>query len=264
MIDSHAHLDHPNFGPTLESQLIEASRCGIAGWVIPGVDFEAHPERRALRERLRLAGWEEKVRFAVGIHPYVAHLAPRGEKGWEGVETALVADALELSAVAVGETGFDKSRPELARTLAEQERAFEVCSRVAQELRLPLILHVVRSEGEFFRASKGLGEFAFGGVIHGFTGGPESAQQYLRRGLHLSFGPALLRRGPESPLARAAREVPVDRILVETDAPDQAPELSCAHRVVEALAGLRGEDPAELGALVRKNAQSLFRCSFEP
>lgn len=263
MIDSHAHLDHPRFEADLEAQLANAGREGVTGWVIAGVDPRRHRLRRDLHTRLKETRLGAHARFAVGIHPYLAREMAKADD-WKRIERELFDQAADLQAVAIGETGFDRSTAELGESLPQQERAFSVCSRVARELELPLIVHVVRAEGELIRAHKACGALPAGGVIHGFTGSPESADQFLRRGFLLSFGPALLRRAPDSPMARAAALIPLDRILVETDAPDQTSDLTTARRVLEAVARIRRADPHEMDEIVKRNAQSLFRCSFEP
>lgn len=265
MIDSHAHLDDPRCAAAITARL-EAERArGISGWVVPGVDLAATVARKALLTQLGAAGLSGMVRFAAGVHPYFAARTLQSLGGAREVERILTEAAEDLDAVAIGETGFDKSKPEHAESLEAQGEVYELSVRVANRLRLPLIVHLVRAEGELLGAMKAHAPEC-GGVVHGFSGGPESAEQLLRRDLYLGFGMSLLRRGadPSSPLARAAARVPLDRILVETDAPDQTQDLLGALQVVQRLADLRGEDLEDLSAAIRRNAETLFQCSFQP
>ncbi len=265
MIDSHAHLDDPRCESALASRL-EAERArGVRGWVVPGVDLGTIDRRRAVLAQLGAAGLFGTVRFAVGVHPYFAASTLRSLGGPDQVETLLVEAAEELDAVAIGETGFDKSKPEYIESLDDQAKLFELSVRVANQLRLPIIVHLVRAEGELLRALKTCVP-EYGGVVHGFSGGPESAEQLLKRDLYLGFGMSLLRRGSDAdtPLARAAARVPLDRILVETDAPDQTEDLLGVVQVVHRLAEIRDEHPEDLAGAIRQNTETLFQCSFQP
>lgn len=265
MIDSHAHLDDPRCESALAARL-EAERAqGISGWVVPGVDLGTLDNRMALLTQLGAAGLYGMVRFAVGVHPYFAASTLRTLGGPDAVEDLLAESAEELEAVAIGETGFDKSKPEYSSALEDQTKVFELQVRVANRLRLPIIVHLVRAEGELLGALK-TNPIEYGGVVHGFSGGPESAEQLLKRDLYLGFGMSLLKRAshPDSPLARAAARVPLDRILVETDAPDQTEDLRGVVQVVKRLAEIRGDHPEDLAAAIRQNTETLFQCSFQP
>src|SRR5690606_22285955 len=106
-------------------------------------------------------------RFAVGVHPYFAASTLRTLGGPDAVEDLLAESAEELEAVAIGETGFDKSKPEYSSALEDQTKVFELQVRVANRLRLPIIVHLVRAEGELLGALK-TNPVEYGGVVHGF------------------------------------------------------------------------------------------------
>ena len=141
---------------------------------------------------------------------------------------------------------------------------------IARARDLPVVLHVVRAHGALVEILKADGLSAAGGMIHGFTGSPESARELVKLGLHVSFS-ANLTRPAFLKARRASVVVPWERLLVETDCPDQsvsgppgAGEPAELPLVVECLASLRNSDVARVQRHTAENARRLFRLPGSP
>lgn len=259
MIDSHCHLDFAALQERFDEHLERAAEAGVRGWIAPG----CHP--RQWKDLVELAGRslpsDAKIWPCVGLHPW-----------WVGEEddTTALADELKqafetVGAVAIGECGLDsKLAP---RGVPEQMGAFETQLAVAKELEVPLVLHQVGAEHQFMQCIERVGLSAAGGVVHGFSGAESWARALIQRGLHLGIGMAITRPNREK-LRRVVSQLPLDRLLVETDAPDQAP-----HRlergegrpihlldVCRSLAELRSEELSVVQAVTAENARRLFFC----
>ncbi len=206
----------------------------MRGFVSVGTGPDGWRRQRALSE--------PDVWQAFGLHPWWV------DAGWE---TAVA--ALDLSgAVAVGEIGLDRKRPGFDL----QERAYRAQLELARQHRLPVVLHVVKAFDALGAELDGLQ-----GVLHSYSGSREQLKTHLKRGFYVSFSTGCLRGGDK--VEKSIRAVPGDRLLVETDSPDQDPdggrnEPSKVVRVVEFVARVRGEDPAELGRVTGENARRLF------
>jgi TatD DNase family protein len=205
LFDSHAHLDFPDFDPDRDELLREMRDQGIAA-VNVGIDLGTS------RGSLELARAHGHVFPACGIHPHEASgFSPAAERELRGL--------LGEGAVAVGEIGLDYYRDLSPR--GKQREAFRAQLRLAKELGLPVILHCREAEEDFLEI---LAEVApVRGVWHSFSGGIELARRALDLGLFLGIGGPLTYRKNE-PLRQAVREIPLDRILIETDSPFLPPE----------------------------------------
>ena len=211
---------------------------------------------------LLLPGREPRLRVALGIHPQLLPELPESGDGpaLERLDALLTAG----EAVAVGECGLDgPSAPDAP--MERQLRVLDAHARLARKHGLPLLVHCQRAHPalEEWLARVPLPDA--GVVLHSYSGGPARVAGYVARGCHLSFA------GPVSwPEARkpveALRVTPPERLLAETDAPDQAPapyrggrnEPAFLVRVVEAMAGALDSSVEEIGALVAENARRLF------
>ncbi|MEW6281166.1 MAG: TatD family hydrolase, partial [Candidatus Eremiobacterota bacterium] len=200
MIDSHCHLDHPAFDRDLDCVLGRARAAGVTTFVCAGWGPDRWPRQLELSRR------HPEVHPAMGLHPWAV------DEGWEAALESL--PGLLGQAVAVGEIGLDALRG--PREL--QERAFLAQLDLARDLGLPIILHAVRCH----EAVQARLKSPWRGVVHSFGGSAEQAAAYLRTGLCVSFSASILRESKRS--ASAVRVVPDDRLLVETDSPDQCPE----------------------------------------
>lgn len=231
MLDAHCHLDDPRLEAA--EALRRAAEAGVTGAVIAGYGPERWPvQARLVREHRNL--WA-----CYGVHP------------WRLGDAEDLVGQLEGwldQGVGVGEIGLDRA---CKVPMEAQRRAFRRQLALARERNLPVVLHVVRAHGEVLATLREEGLPAAGGMVHGFTGPREVAREYLGLGLHLSFG----RRLPE-----AALEIPGDRLLVETDCPDGAPEGPAALvRYAEALAAARAEPAGTLSARSETNLRRLFK-----
>jgi TatD DNase family protein len=252
VIDSHCHLDAPEFDPDRAAVLARARAVGVADFVVPAVS------RAGWQKLAELARDEPDVHPAYGLHPMFqaehlpAHLLEL--EGWLD----------QHPAVAIGEAGLDGYVADL--DMALQRQYFEGQLRIARERDLPVILHARRAHEEVLHAVRRLGPLR--GVIHSYAGSLDQALQFIRAGFLLGFGgPITYPRA--SRLRALVRELPLDALLIETDAPDQP---LCGHQgvrneparlaeVLEVLAELRGEDRQVLAERSSANARALFGLS---
>ena len=257
MFDSHCHLHDHRIGADADAQIARARRAGVRGFLLAGVGPDGWAEER------KIAAAHPDVFFALGVHPQLVD-----ELDDEAADQATGRLAIELDrpgAVAIGEIGLDGAG-ERKLTLERQERAFRRQLAEARTRGLPVVLHVLQAHGRALEILKEDGVPRAGGVMHSYSGPADLVRDYAALGLMFSFaGPIANEKSKKT--HKAAREVPRDRLLVETDAPFQTP---VAHRpaqcepaflvaIVEALARIRGEDPAGLGLYTDANARRLFR-----
>ena len=253
MIDTHCHLDHAAFDDDRDAVVARAAAAGVAGILVPGVRPRTWPAVRALAARY------PAVRIALGIHPQV--VPELGDD--EQLDAGALARALaEAGAAAVGECGLDGGTPDHAA----QEAIFRAHIRAARALGRPLIVHVLRAHDVAPHLLREERAGDVGGVLHSYSGGAALVPVYRDLGMCFSFAGPVGYPGARRPV-EAARAVPPELLLAETDAPDQAPtehrgtrnEPSHLPLVIAALAAARGESPDALAALTAANARRLFR-----
>ena len=257
MIDAHCHL-HDRRVRDPAAALARARAAGVGGFVLAGVDPAGWHDAE------RIASAHADVWMTVGVHPQV--VAEAGEAAAHALVDALerALEARGPRVVALGELGLD-ALVARADTLAAQEALFSRQLRLAITRDLPLNLHVLRAHERALAVLEREGVPARGGLVHSFGGSPELAARYLALGLCLSFSGSVGWH-PGSRAARSAASCPADRLLVETDAPDQTP---AAHRpgpnepafltaVVADVARLRGEDAARVAERTAENTRRLF------
>lgn len=213
--DTHCHLDAPEFDPAgAAAQRDEARVLGVARCVIPAVERSNWDTVRALAHRLVDA-------YALGIHPlYVPHAQ---DDDLLALDAALATHRDDPRLVAVGEIGLDFFVPALNEPAMRerQTRFYRAQLRLARKHGLPVILHVRRSADALL---KGLRELPTGGgIAHAFNGSAQQAQAFIDQGFALGFGGALTFE-PARQLRRLATELPLDALVLETDAPDIPPQ----------------------------------------
>ena len=274
MIDTHCHLDRPEFDADRDDVLSRARAAGVTDLVVPAVGPEGWDGLLALvRSRPGLHA-------GLGIHPQMLpSLDPRSDdRRLADLDAALAGAAARGgrgAAVAVGECGIDGPAAAGAWPgphAASFERQAAVLAghlRVASRHGLPVILHVFRAHDAVLEVLERQG-VAAGGVLHSWSGSAEQVGPFARLGLHFSFAGAVTWERARKPLA-AARAVPPDRLLVETDAPDQTPrpdrgrnEPAFLPRIAAALAVAIGVSPAQVEATTSANARRLFRLAGAP
>jgi TatD DNase family protein len=247
MIDSHTHL-HLCEPPDTEL-VVAAEAVGVTRMLTVGTDGASS------RTALAAAEAFSQVYAAVGWHPNAA-------KGFDDADLAeLRALAAHERCVAIGETGFDFYREGAPR--ADQERAFAAQIALARETAKPLTIHTRAADDETLDQLASEAE-GLGVVIHCFSM-PARLDECLERGYAISFAGNVTYKNAAD-LAAAARRVPEDRLLVETDAPYLTPQVVRKERnqpafvahTVAFLAELRGVPAGELGATVERNAARVF------
>ena len=260
MIDTHCHLDLEAFDADRAAAIERATSAGVLGVLIPAIRPATWP---VVVELCRAIGpW---ARAALGVHPQIVPHLDADERALLRDPDAALATALTAAAdvvVAVGECGLDGATADAA----EQDRLLRAHLRVARALDLPVVLHVLGAHGralELLQAEAASGPFR--GVLHSYSGSPELVARYAELDLYLSFAGAITYPGARRPGA-AARLVAADRLLAETDGPDQTPaprrpgrnEPAFLPHVLAGLAQACGGGAAELAARTTRNARRLF------
>src|SRR5512140_2388009 len=252
MIDTHCHLDVAAFDADRDAVVARATAAGVTGILIPAIRPRTWDAVRTLAHRHVAAG----VRFALGIHPQIVpELAP---DELAGDLTARLAAAAH-DAIAIGECGLDGGTGEHAL----QEQIFRAHIRAAREAQKPLVIHVLRAHDAAPRILREEGPVT--GVLHSYSGGADLVAVYRDLGLAFSLAGPVTYPNARRPVA-AARAIPAELLLPETDAPDQAP---AAHRgsrsepafvahVIAGLAVARGATAPNIAALTTANARRIF------
>jgi TatD DNase family protein len=239
-IDTHCHLDAPEFGAAyaLAVQARERARgLGVGLCVIPAVMRQNLDTVRLLAHRLGDA-------YALGIHPlYVPNAR---DEDLDALDAALTEHRDDPRLVAVGEIGLDFFLPELCEPAMRERqiRFYRAQLRLARRHGLPVILHVRRSADALLGALRELP--VAGGIAHAFNGSAQQAQAFLDLGFKLGFGGAVTFE-PALKLRRLAAELPLSALVLETDAPDIPPHWLYATAAERAAGRSQGVNtPAEL------------------
>ena len=260
LVDSHCHVAEPEFDVDRDAVLARAAAAGVTTIVCIGATGSVETNRRAVA----LAGRHGDVAIvvSVGVHPHDAVTA----------DDAAFAELRHLAAmpgvVAIGETGLDHHYDHSPRSA--QREAFARTAALARELDLPLVIHVREAHREAAEVLRAEPLGPAGGVVHCFTGGAAEARCYLDLGLHVSVSGIVTFRNADA-LRTAVRDVPLDRLLIETDAPYLAPvphrgkrnEPAHVRLVADAVAAVRGQAPDGLARATTANARRLFRLGAE-
>jgi TatD DNase family protein len=258
LVDHHCHLDFPEFAPELEQVVARAHQTGVGTLVTISTRIRKFDEVKAIAERF------DDVFCSVGTHPHNAH---------EELDIPLER-IIELSkhpkVVAIGEAGLDyhykHSTPEA------QAEGFRRHIAAARETGLPLEIHTRDADDDTIaileeEQAKG----AFPAVLHCFTGGRKLAMRALDLGLYVSFSGVITFKNAEA-LHEIARDVPLDRVLVETDAPFLAPipfrgkrnEPAYVVRTAAALASAKGISNDEIARATTENFFRLYSKAKRP
>ena len=250
LVDSHCHLDAPSLAPEIDAVLARAEAAGVGTLLTIGTRLSTFGAVRAIAEA------HERVWCSVGIHPHDV-----AEEG--GVMPArLVALANHPKVIGIGETGLDYYYQHSPR--ADQIASFRTHMAAAREAGLPVIVHT-RSADEDTVAllREGAAAGALNGVIHCFSTAREVAEEALELGFYISLS-GIVTFNKADDLRATARDLPLDRLLVETDAPYLAPvprrgkrnEPAYVVHTARLLAELYG---LELDALARLTTDNFFR-----
>ncbi len=249
LIDSHCHLDAPEFAIDRSDVIARAIAQGVVAQVIPAISAATFP---ALADLCR---HRPDLFPAYGLHPLL--LAEHDD-----ADLVSVRDFIEREgAVAVGECGLDffvdGLDPERQRSL------FDAQLRLARELDLPVIVHARRAFDEVILRLRRVGGLR--GVVHSFSGSGEQARQLFKLGFHVGIGgPVTYERAQR--LRGIVAQMPIEFLLLESDAPDQPNasargarnEPTAIVEVAEVIAALRGVEVGEIAAKTTENARRLF------
>jgi TatD DNase family protein len=259
-IDTHCHLDDAEFDADRDAVVARARAARVGMIVVPAVDAASFGPVRELAHRYSLA-------YALGIHPMRTDRSPDADL--DVLRRALDEHHADPRLVAIGEIGLDHFVPGLDR---ERQTAFFVAQlELAAEFDLPVLLHLRRSIDSVLKELRK--RRVPGGIAHAFNGSSQQAEVFVGLGFKLGFGGALT-FDRALHIRRVAAAVPIEAIVMETDAPDIAPqwlyrtaaerEAGAAMRNVSAelprigvvLAGLRGIDAMVLETVTTANARA--------
>jgi TatD DNase family protein len=204
LVDTHCHLDLPPLIDQLDQLLAEARAVGISKWIVPAV----HPD--GWQRIAELSVQHPALRPAYGIHPLHAATAT--------TEQVLQLRDLAPTAVAIGEIGLDASYGNLDK----QEALFREQLRIARLHGLPVLIHCRKTIGRTLTILREEQANQIGGIMHAFSGSLESARECIKLGFVISLSATLTRKNALRPTLLAAH-LPLDQLVVETDAPDLPP-----------------------------------------
>jgi TatD DNase family protein len=249
LFDSHCHLDLEPLRSGLPKFLDEAAAAEVSGFVMPGVHPDGWPGMEAIA-----AGYPQ-ILPAFGIHPMHG----------DCVNDQTLGRLRELAghSVAIGETGLD---PAYAVPLEQQEQAFREQIRVALACGLPLLIHCRKVFQRLLAIMHEEGAGQVGGIMHAYSGSVEIAREFIKIGFAISISGTVTWDNAVKPL-HIARELPLEYLVLETDAPDMTPQryrgrfnrpawlLETAQRVAE----VRGIALDEVARVTTENARRVLR-----
>jgi TatD DNase family protein len=250
LIDSHCHLDFPDFAAELDAVVARARGVDIARMVTISTRVARHAHVLAIAERF------PDVFCSVGTHPHYAHEELHVTAG------DLVARTRHPKIVAIGEAGLDYHYDNSPR--AAQEKGFRAHIAAARQSGLPLVIHSRDADDDMACIlEEETGKGAFPAVLHCFTGGADLARRAIALGLYISFTGILTFKNSAG-LRAIAAELPADRILVETDAPYLAPGRHRGKRnepafVIETANVLAETRGVSFDAIARQTTENFFR-----
>jgi TatD DNase family protein len=254
IVDAHCHLADPRLYPDLDGALARAADAAVETIVAVGAIDTIETDRLTVE----IAERHPHVFAAVGVHPHNAADCD------EARIAALTVLARSPKVVAIGETGLDFHY--MHSPVDAQERALRRHLELARALDRPVMIHCREAEQRLCEIVRETGLPPAGGMIHCFTGDAGAALEFVELGFYVSFS-GILTFKKAAGLRAAARVVPEDRLLIETDAPYLAPEPyrgkrnepAYVRRTFEAMVALRAANPSALAARIRDNAARLFR-----
>jgi TatD DNase family protein len=214
-IDTHCHLDAPEFGSSGLAIRAEAARHQVVMCVLPAVEV-------ANFETVRALAHASGDSYALGIHPLYVKGAQ--DDDLDRLDGALQHYRDDPRLVAVGEIGLDLFVPELCvEPLRARQQHFYVAQlKLARKYGLPVLLHVRRSVDQVLKGLRTVARTDWCGIAHAFNGSEQQAQSFIALGFKLGFGGALTYERARQ-LRRLATSLPLDALVLETDAPDMPP-----------------------------------------
>jgi TatD DNase family protein len=252
VIDTHCHLDVPAFDADRDEVLARARDAGVTHIVVPAI------RPRTWAALVALAARHGELAIALGIHPQIV---PELEPDEVLDADAITKAATDAHAIAIGECGLDGATGDRER----QEQLLRAHIRAARATGLPLLVHVLRAHDAAPRILREERAHEVGGILHSYSGGEDLVPVYRDLGMCFSFAGPVTYPNARKPVA-AARAVPDELLLAETDAPDQAPashrgqrsEPAFLREIIAGLAAARGTTAEAMAALTTANARRLL------
>lgn len=256
-IDTHCHLDASEFGVEADAIASGANADGVRGIVIPAV---ARVNFGAVAD---LAARHANCFYALGIHPIFVPTAR--DEDLDSLRAAIEQAMTDPRFVGIGEIGLDFFVPALREMplREKQERFYSEQLKLARDFGLPVLLHVRRSQDVVLKYLRRIQPA--GGIAHAFNGSFQQAEEFIKLGCKLGIGGAMT--FPRAlQIRRLATELPLDALVLETDAPDIAPTWihpgrntpQALPRIGAVLAELRSADPSEIAAATSANARAIL------
>jgi TatD DNase family protein len=256
-VDSHAHIDGPEFDADREAAIQRARAAGVSAILNIGT---GDPHGGALERAVELAEKHQDIYAALGTHPHDARLFD--DKAEQRI-SSLIKQSSRV--IAWGEIGLDFHYDNSPRDV--QMKVFGRQLELARAARLPVVIHTREAEAETIDILKtGWGGSSLPGIMHCFSGSLALAQQAIELGFSISFSGIVTFKKAED-LRAVAGQVPLDRLLIETDCPFLAPvpfrgkrnEPAYVVEVARCLAALRGLSIEEVGRITSANFARLFK-----
>lgn len=249
LIDSHCHLDLEPLKSVFSEALLEATASGISGFVVPGVHPDGWPDIYAL------AAENCAIIPAYGIHPM--HSDCLNDQILEKLKKFAV------HGIAVGEIGLD---PSCQMPMEQQERAFREQLRIAVSLDLPVLIHCRRAFNKVLKIMRDEQAGQVGGIMHSFSGSVEMAREFIKLGFVISISGTITWDNALKPIS-LARKLPLEHLVLETDAPDITPvkyrgsfnRPAWIMETAERLAAIREISVEEVAAVTSANVRGVLR-----
>ncbi|QDH21285.1 TatD family hydrolase [Saccharibacillus brassicae] len=251
LFDTHTHMDAPEFEADRDEAMARAVEAGVTRMVNIGFNRETIPTTLALADKYPF------VYAAIGWHPVDAIDMQEGDLEW--IESLCAHEKV----VAIGEIGLDYHWDKSPKDV--QHRVLREQIALAKRVKLPIVIHNREAHEDTIRILKEENASEVGGIMHAFSGSWETAKICLDLGFHLSFGGPVTFKNAKQP-KEVLEKTPMDRLLIETDAPYLTPhpyrgkrnETAYVRLVAETAAQLKGISLEEIAEQTMKNANKLF------
>ncbi|MCC2096169.1 MAG: TatD family hydrolase [Hyphomicrobiales bacterium] len=252
LIDSHCHLDFPEFAEDMDATIQRAQDAGVGRMITISTSMQRYDTYRAIAEN------NDNVWFSTGTHPHRAHEEP------DNSVDEILRKAEHPKCIAIGEAGLDYHYDKAPRDIAAA--VFRKHIEASRQSGLPLVIHSRDADDDMAAILRDeMGKGAFPALLHCFTSSRALAETGLELGLYVSFSGVLTFKNSDD-LRAIARDIPIDRLLVETDAPFLAPvpyrgkwnQPAFVAQTARVLASVKGVDEAEIAAKTTANVLRLF------
>ena len=257
--DSHCHFDFAVFDDDRDLIWRKCDALGITHLIIPGVAPEQWPLAASIARQ------HKNIYVGVGVHPWWITAQNDVAQYLENVRHQLQKNVSQQNCLAIGECGLDAA---IETPMPLQQQVLDIHLQLAQQISKPLIIHCRKAHNELLVQLKSY-NLPAGGVIHGFSGSYELAASYWNMGFRLGIGGTITYERANK-TRTAVKKLPLDAILLETDAPDmplsgkQGERNSPTHiiEIAQTLADLRGEPLEKIAAQTTLNSRTLFKIDY--